>query len=132
LFYEGAFDSTAKMASLSPQRTYMAPAVTVPAEVEGKSFGLRYRGFISVPETGIYSFFLVSDDGSKLHIDDKTVIDNDGLHSPRESSGQIALQKGMHSFALDFFEAGGGYTLRLQYSRSGAAPSDIPPAFFHH
>jgi hexosaminidase len=132
IYVEGAFDNTAKMDAQPPQHTYITDEIKVPAGAAGRPFGLRYRGFISVPATGVYSFFLMSDDGSKLRIDGKTVVDNDGLHSPRESSGQIALQKGMHSLDLDFFEAGGGYTLRLQYSGPGGRPSDIPKDSFHH
>ena len=45
----------------------------------------------------------------------KTVVDNNGLYSAIERSGEIALEKGLHLFSLNFIEGGGGYTLRLLY-----------------
>jgi hexosaminidase len=47
-------------------------------------------------------------------------------------SGQAALEKGAHPFRLDFLEAGGGYTLKLQYSLNGGIPQDIPDSWFGH
>ncbi|MGH2647010.1 MAG: PA14 domain-containing protein, partial [Ginsengibacter sp.] len=43
-------------------------------------FGIEYTGFFKPNEAGDYVFRLLSDDGSKLFIDDKLIIDNDGLH----------------------------------------------------
>nr|AIA86916.1 CAZy families GH20 protein [uncultured Chitinophaga sp.] len=60
------------------------------------------------------------------------MVDNDGLHSAIEKSGQVALTKGMHPFALDFVEGGGGFTLKLQYSFNGSAPRDVPDSWFVH
>ena len=36
-------------------------------------FGLKYRGFIKIPEKGLYTFYLTSDDGSRLKIGDTVV-----------------------------------------------------------
>src|SRR6266536_2833193 len=43
-------------------------------------FAIDYSGFFYVDNPGKYSFILASDDGSKLYIDHKTVIENDGIH----------------------------------------------------
>ena len=58
------------------------------------------------------------------------VVDNDGLHSAIERSGEVALEKGLHRFSLDFIEGGGGYTLRLLYALQDAQPQNIPPGVF--
>ena len=42
------------------------------------------------------SFYTISDDGSKLYIDDKLIVDNDGGHSVRRAEGKVALEKGYH------------------------------------
>lgn len=131
-YYKGTFDSTRKITTVPSAHTYTVNGIQVPEDIKAPAFGLQYRGFIDVPTTGIYSFYLTSDDGSVLRIGDRTVVDNDGLHSAGERSGQVALQKGMHPFSLDFIEGGGGYTLRLQYSREGGSPQDIPDRFFMH
>ena len=129
-YYKGSFIDTKNMTSVAPSQTFNVNSIEVPSEVNAPAFGLQYRGYIDVPENGIYSFYLTSDDGSLLSIDDKTVVDNDGLHSAIERSGEMALEKGLHRFSLDFIEGGGGYTLRLLYALQGAQPQDIPPGIF--
>ena len=81
------------------QSTYqfIAANAAVPAGVGAPSFGMQYSGYINIPETGIYSFYLLVDDGGVLTIGDKQVVDNDGQHAPLERSGQIALKKELRS-----------------------------------
>ena len=86
---------------------YVVPTVAIPQEVSG-NIGLVFSGYIEVPEDGIYSFFLESDDGSVLDIDGVRVIDNDGPHSRLERSGQVALAKGLHHLSARYFDYNGG------------------------
>ena len=119
-----------KMAALIPDTradtTFTAETISVPKLAEAPSFGLKYRGYLDIPQDGVYSFYLTCDDGGTLKIADRQVVDNDGLHSAIEKNGQVALKKGLHSIALDFIEGGGGYTLKLKYSLNGSVPQDIP------
>ena len=110
--------------------TFTTTAIEVPPTVKAPSFGIAYKGYIDVPADGIYSFYLTADDGAVLKIGPTTVVDNDGNHSAQERSGQIALKMGLHPFALDFIEGGGGFTLKLQYSVNGSARQDIPAEWF--
>ncbi len=74
-------------------------------------WGVVFNGFIHIPAKGIYTFATNSDDGTRLYIADKLVVDNDGPHSPRSISGQIALEKGVHPFKLEYFDDYGGEVL---------------------
>ena len=67
-------------------------------------FGLDIRFKVDIPADGNYTFFVNSDDGSKLYIDGNLVIDNDGQHSPRELSASVNLTKGIHSFKVEYFQ----------------------------
>lgn len=71
-------------------------------------YSFRYEGFLRVPKDGIYLFSLRTCDGSRLVIDEKTVIDNDGLHSISSRFGSIALKTGLHRLRLDYFKSKGG------------------------
>ena len=95
-------------------------------------FGMKLNGYIDVPETGIYSFYLNSDDGSVLHIAGRLVVDNDGLHAAKEKGGQVALMKGLQPFSLDYIDGGGGSALDLSWSLNGSAPQPIPSAWLLH
>lgn len=91
--------------------TYEISEVTIPEGVKG-NIGLIVTGYFNAPEDGIYTFNLMSDDGSTLKIDGEMVVDNDGPHSPREVVGQKALSKGLHPIEVRYFDSNGG-TLKL-------------------
>ena len=67
-------------------------------------FGIEYKGSFKVRKAGHYNFTLSSDDGSKLFIDGKLIIDNDGLHSQAAKSGEIDLDNSTHSIRIQYFQ----------------------------
>lgn len=92
--------------------TFNTSEVAIPDSCRG-NIGLVFTGFLEVPFDGIYTFRLLSDDGSYLMLDGKMVVDNDGEHSPVEIIGQHAMRKGLHPLSARYFDHNGG-TLRLQ------------------
>ena len=76
-------------------------------------FALRFSGRFNIVNPGEYSFRLVSDDGSRLFIDGKTIIDNDGTHATQSASGNIILTSGQHSIDVDYFQGSGDVALQL-------------------
>jgi|WetSurMetagenome_2_1015567.scaffolds.fasta_scaffold05323_2 WD40 repeat protein/lysophospholipase L1-like esterase len=76
-------------------------------------FAIRYTGKFEVGQEGEYGFRLLSDDGSRLTIDDNSIIDNDGQHSPASASGTVYLTKGVHSIEVEYFQ-GPRYDIALQ------------------
>ena len=95
------------------------------------TFGLRLSGEIEIPTTGVWNFYLTSDDGSGLKIDGKTIVDNGGIHGNAMKRGSATLDAGRHAIDIGFFEASGGETLSLSWSGPGIARQPIPAeAFF--
>jgi PA14 domain len=76
-------------------------------------FGIEYNGFFKANKSGEYVFRLLSDDGSKLFIDDKLVIDNDGLHGVYSKTGKIMLDDSKHAIKIRYFQ-GPCYQIALQ------------------
>lgn len=130
-FYDGLFKNTSLIKGVGDKKQ-VVDGIVVPHDFVTAAFALRYKGYIKVPATGIYTFYLTCDDGGKLYIANSVIVDNDGLHSAIEKSGQAALAKGTHPFLLDFIEGGGGFTLKLKYSFNGGTPQDIPDNWFVH
>jgi hexosaminidase len=128
-FYKGFFKNTQKIKA-DADTTLTVTDIVVPEEIGKGSFGLKYRGYIDVPQQGIYNFYFTCDDGGVLRIDDRLVVDNDGMHAPLQKSGGVALDKGPHRFELDFVEGGGGFTLDLKYSLPGDKPAAIPASWW--
>ena len=93
---------------------------------EGEKFAFEYRGFIKIPEDGVYSFFIASDDGSKLWINNNLVADNDGLHGMEEKSGVVALKAGYHEVLVRYFENTGGDDLKIQWESDRFEKQEIP------
>jgi hypothetical protein len=67
-------------------------------------FAIDYNGRFWIQDPGKYEFFLLSDDGSKLYIDGKTVINNDGTHPPVERAGSATLKEGIHRIRVSYFQ----------------------------
>lgn len=128
-FYHSKVESTGDIKGV-PDKEQIVRNITVPQEFITPAFALKYNGYIQIPETGIYTFYFTCDDGGVLRIHDEVIVDNDGLHSAIEKSGQAALAKGLHPFRIDFVEGGGGFTLKLQYSFNGSKPQDTPDSWF--
>jgi len=129
-YYKDFFKSTLFIGDKKPDSTFTIDGAIVPQTVNAPTFGLQYRGYIDIPADGIYSFYLTCDDGGVLKIANSETVNNDGLHSAIEKNGQVALRKGLQSFALDFIEGGGGFTLKLKYSINGSNPQEIPASWF--
>ena len=107
VWYKGRVDSCMFIDQHPVRGTYEVKDVMIPQEVKG-DVALIVKGYFNAPEDGIYTFALLSDDGSLLKVDNELVIDNDGPHSPQEISGQRALAKGLHPIEVRYFDYNGG------------------------
>jgi len=103
-----------------------------PALGRRENFGLRFRGYLGVPATGVYAFHLSSDDGSRLRIDGQTIVEHDGIHGMSERTGWVALQAGMHVFELAYFQGCCGIGLSLEMDAVGRPRGPIPPWWLFH
>lgn len=95
-------------------------------------FFVRWTGVIRIPKAGRYMFYTESDDGSRVLIGGKLVVDNGGNHIPEEKSGEVDLSAGDHPIKIEYFENNGGASCRLKWA-SDALKSEVVPArvLFH-
>lgn len=89
-------------------------------------FAVKYSGAISIPKEGKYTFSTTSDDGSRLYIDGKQIIDNDGEHPPTEKTESVELTAGDHPINVCFFQGGAGFELKVQWEGPGVPRQVIP------
>jgi len=90
-----------------------------------EKFGLIYKGFVKIPQEDVYRFSLLSNDGSRLFVADKLVVENDGPHGVYEKEGEIALKAGWHKIELLYFQVGGGKALKVSMKSSNAEKVEI-------
>ncbi len=125
-YYEGNWDKLPDFSTLKPKKEGVVPTFVLTPKEDVDHFGFTYAGFIKVPEQGIYGFFSESDDGSRLYIGDKLVVDNDGLHGMGEKKGLTPLAAGLHPIRVIFFERDGGQGLKISYEGPGVKKQEIP------
>lgn len=70
------------------------------------AFGFVFTGTLKVPADGEYTFTLNSDDGSRLTLDGKTLIEYDGIHGEEAGAktATIALKQGRLPIRVDYFQ----------------------------
>jgi PA14 domain len=75
-------------------------------------FGIAYSGKFWIENSGEYRFSLLSDDGARLKVDGRTVVDNDGVHGATAASAAATLTRGVHRIQVDYFQ-GPRFTVAL-------------------
>lgn len=133
-FYAGkGWSSIPKFADLKPSKTFTTHEVRAntslidPLRPQGETtFGIVYTGKIAIDQAGTYTFYLQSDDGSKLYIDGKLVVNNDGDHGVIEKQGDMELTAGKHDLCVEFINAAGGYWIEAFYRGPGLCKQIIP------
>lgn len=94
--------------------------------LQDTNYFMRFSGYLSIPTNGSYTFYLNSDDGSKLWLDGALLVNNDGVHAAQEVSGVTNLAAGMHSLVVGYFQASGNQSLTVSWSGPGLAKQAIP------
>lgn len=112
-YYVGEWDKLPDFTKIEKKESGIAEMVNAGTWKSKEKYGVLLEGFIKIPEADVYNFYLSSDDGSKLFIDGKLLVDNDGLHGTVEKKGSVALAPGYHKVRIEFFEKTGGDDLKL-------------------
>jgi cytochrome c2 len=118
-YYEGGWYKVPDFSKLKPIATGTVAGFDLTAARRENDYAMKFDAFLKIDREATYSFSLMSDDGSKLLIDDRTVIDNDGVHAPTTKQGEMKLTKGIHKVTVGFFQVGGGAELEVRIGAPG-------------
>lgn len=123
-YYEGEWDRLPAFERLDPVSSGIASGFEVGI---GKpdQFGIVYQGYWATSAEGKYKFQLSSDDGSRLTINGKTVVENDGVHGVISKTGNKKLPAGIHDVKLEFFEKNGGEEVRVEVTGGGLDHAEL-------
>lgn len=90
------------------------------------TFSVRWSGFIEPLFDETYTFHTVTDDGVRLWINNKPVIDHWNNQSATEYSGKITLTAGKkYSIKMEYYEEGGDAVAKLLWSSPSQAKTVI-------
>ncbi len=136
LFYRhstGAWNSLADPAITDtwsdPEYTGRVDNLTLSPRVQDEYFNFEFNGYLKIDRPGEYMFYLNSDDGSQLFINNQLVIDYDGFHSTCQGNAEsttcpngwgkpsepVSLSEGIHLLKVRFFQYTGGRNIVLRY-----------------
>ncbi len=121
-FYRDSFQKLPDFDSLKPETlgTLEPPLLDISLATRPDDFGFVFVGKLIVPKDGDYTFRLDSDDGSRLTLDGKVIIEYDGIHGTgRPQRSSVKLSAGRHDFRVDYFQGSYGKGLQLDWSGPG-------------
>jgi len=96
-------------------------------QVGSDQFMIRWRGEILAPLTENYTFYVTSDDGTRLWVDDTLIIDKWKNQGATESNGSYRMQGGeKYNIRLEYYEDGGHSSVKLEYENSLIPKAIIP------
>jgi hypothetical protein len=95
------------------------------------SFGARFVSRIWIPEDGLWTFKLGSDQSAVMLIDDRPVVVDVSGHSYRWQSGTVELTAGEHRFEVWYWDGWGKAGLHATWQGPGWPVEEvIPPSAF--
>lgn len=124
--YEGDFKNTVQMMLRDSISSGTRPNITIDEDPESDHFGYHFYAWLKAEEEGVHLFRVTSDDGARLYIDGREVINIDGSHSTQTASGLTNLEKGFHLFDLYYFEDHEGQTLSVEFSSPNGYKGPLP------
>jgi hypothetical protein len=125
-YYEGKCKRVADIAACNKVKEGVMKNFSIEEVAVPDHFAYDFRTLVKIPERGVYRFYTFSDDGSKLYIDGKLIVDNDGGHSGRRAEGKVALEAGYHELHLLYFEDYMGQELEVGYSGRNVLETVLP------
>jgi len=103
--------------------------VNLQSQVGTEGYALDCNGYLDIETSGMYTFSMLSDDGVRLVIDNKVIINAPQLQAPTiNSSASVELQRGKRAFNVIYYQ-GPVTQIALQLKYSGPfTPLQVVPA----
>ncbi len=118
-FYRDTWDKLPDFNQLKPEASGQLTSglFDIGQRTRDAAFGFVFEGVLIVPHEGDYTFFVDSDDGSRLTVDGQQVILYDGIHGVgTEQKKTSHLRQGRLPIKLEYFQQVGGLGLNVEWS----------------
>ncbi len=121
--YRGHWNHLPNFSLLTPTETGRTPEIQLTHRFD-EDFATVFEGFLKILADDTYRFRLTSDDGSRLFLNQRRILD---VHSvdPREVS--LSLKSGWNRIRIEHYQSSGNSELLLEYARGNEEPQQIPP-----
>ncbi len=85
------------------------------------NFSVRWTARFRAPAAGKYTFYVTTDDGARLWVGEKKILESWTDQSAAEYSGTVELKPGMHPLKLEHFQGEGEYKISIEFQGPGIA-----------
>jgi hexosaminidase len=108
-YFEGLWSKVPDFNKLNPVREGIVYFCDVSKGLKNELFGMRFSGYIKIPETGVYKFYAKYNDGCNISIGEQQILNSgrgvvDSEIMREANSTPIVLEKGGHSITVDYFQ----------------------------
>lgn len=120
-YFEGAFGSMPDFEKLKPIKsgTLMPAIIDLKTRRRDENFGYVFEGELKAPQAGNYTFYIDTDDGSKLTIAGNKLTEKAGGGQGAEMTATLHLAAGQVPFRIDYFQSVGPFGLNFAWSGPG-------------
>jgi mono/diheme cytochrome c family protein len=121
-YYRDSWQKLPDFAALKPETVgkVSSQRFDIGLRTRDTAFGFVFEGVLVVPSAGKYTFYLDSDDGSRLMIAGKIALEYDGIHGTgKEKSALVDLPAGRLPIKLEYFQNQNGLGLYVAWSGPG-------------
>jgi arylsulfatase A-like enzyme len=130
--FESPFLWVPDFTGISPAASGETTRPDISVRTRNDDIGVEFSGYLRVPTTGDYTFYLTADTGAFLRLHRMQVLDADfGYTGGSEISSTVKLQAGLHPYTLGYRRGTGGTpSLGLSWAGPSLAKQVIPAAAF--
>ncbi|SEG88342.1 Glycosyl hydrolases family 39 [Nonomuraea solani] len=125
-YFDNADLTDPKVTRVDPRVDFDWGSAAPDPAVGPDSFSVRWTGKVIADRAETYTFITTSDDGVRLWVDGKVVVDNWTDHSKRDDSGQVALTAGAHDIKMEYYDGGYDAIAQLHWSSPTITRQTIP------
>jgi predicted alpha-1,2-mannosidase len=127
-YYEDHVMHVAELDPLKPKKSGVTSGFNIDERENDGLFAFDFWGYIKIPTDGVYTFYLATNDGGVLYLDDKPFISADGPHTATPSSRMVWIKAGTYKIQEKYFQMGGAFTNILSWKGPGISKQVISPA----
>jgi hypothetical protein len=134
-YYEGVWDSVPDFSKLTTKKTGITENIDLNFTMKKDSFGVQFEGYLYITKRDLYDLWIMSDDGSKVYLNNELLFDNDGCHGADKPVVKLVpLNPGYYPIRIDYFERTGDEVVALGSVSVGKKihPLPIPKEMLFH
>ena len=119
--YEGKWSNLPDFKQLQPFNTGKLKQGFIDINVANKKdyYAIVFDGKLTTKTEGEYQIEMASDDGARIILDGKTVLEHDGLHGAAHRKQKLPLANGEHSIRVEYLAYGQPNSFRAGWSGPG-------------